>query len=175
MSLWPPRRPARKTVSSRSDVPEAEAAARARIAAAELDAARVTCRGTSRDYLPEYGDMDIALDPFPYPGGGTSCDALYMGVPLVTLRGTDHGGRFGASLLENLGLGELVAESVADYIDRAAALASDREMLAALRRVLRPMMQRSPLMDAAAYADGVMAAYERIWQRRLDTAAHEEF
>ena len=48
-------------------------------------------------------------------------------------------------------------------------------MLAALRRVLRPMMQRSPLMDAAAYADGVMAAYERIWQRRLDTAAHEEF
>ena len=110
--------------------------------------------------------MDIALDSFPYPGGGTSCDALYMGVPLVTLRGTDHGSRFGWSLLANLGLEELCADTPATYIDCAAALAEDKETLEALHRILRPMMQRSPLMNAASYAQGIMEAYRMVWQKK---------
>lgn len=110
--------------------------------------------------------MDIALDSFPYLGGGTSCDALYMGVPLVTLRGMVHGSRFGWSLLANLGLEELCADTPAAYIDRAVALARDKETLASLHRVLRPMMQRSPLMNVASYAQGIMEAYRMVWQKK---------
>ncbi len=125
--------------------------------------ARTELRPLTRGYLEEYGDMDIALDPFPYPGGGTTCDALYMGVPVVTLRGRDHGGRFGVSLLENIGLGDLAADTVEDYIEKTVALAEDECLLASLRQKLRPMMARSPLMDAAAYLRDVEAAYRRIW------------
>ena len=125
--------------------------------------ARTELRPLTRRYLEEYGDMDIALDPFPYPGGGTTCDALYMGVPVVTLRGGDHGGRFGVSLLENIGLGELAADTAEDYIEKAVVLAQEKTFLVSLRQKLRPMMARSPLMDAAAYLRDVEAAYRQIW------------
>jgi len=148
------------------DAQEGREAALARLRAAGFDLSRIICRATSRDYLQEYHDMDIALDSFPYPGGGTSCDALYMGVPLVTLRGMDHGSRFGWSLLANLGLEELCADTPATYIDCAAALAEDKETLEALHRILRPMMQRSPLMNAASYAQGIMEAYRMVWQKK---------
>ena len=74
-----------------------------------LDASHIELRGFSSDYLAEYADMDIALDTAPYTGGLTTCEALYMGVPVVTLKGGTHGARFGASLLKNAGLAELVA------------------------------------------------------------------
>ena len=147
------------------DSEEGRKEAEARLIAAGLDLARVERRGISRDYLREYGDLDIALDTFPYPGGGTSCDALYMGVPLVTLKGNTHGGRFGYSLLQNLGLGELCATSEAEYVARAVGLASDPGLVQALHTQLRPLMQRSPLMDAAAYSAATAAAWQTIWQR----------
>lgn len=147
------------------DSAEGREAAEARLLQAGLDLARVERRGISRDYLQEYADVDIALDTFPYPGGGTSCDALYMGVPLVTLKGTTHGGRFGYSLLQNLGLGELCAADEAEYVDRAVALARDSDLLQALHEQLRPLMQRSPLMAAERYSTAVGAAWQTIWAR----------
>ena len=143
---------------------DSRAYAMERIARAGIVPERLTLRSLSREYLGEYADMDIALDPFPYPGGGTTCDALYMGVPVVTLAGADHGGRFGVSLLKNIGLGELAADSTAQYVEKAAGLAGDRELLAALRRELRPLMKKSPLMDIPAYMKAIESAYRQIWE-----------
>ena len=129
---------------------------------------QIEVRPMTLDYIHEYMDMDIALDTFPYTGGGTTCEALYMGTPVITLAGTRHGTRFGLSLLENVGLGELAAQTPAEYIEKAAALASDRELLTALHRNLRPMMQQSPVMDGRGYVREVEAMYEKIWKEWLD-------
>ena len=120
------------------------------------------------DYIHEYMDMDVALDTFPYTGGGTTCEAIYMGTPVVTLAGTRHGTRFGLSLLENVGLGELAANTPEEYVEKAAALASDGELLAALHGNLRRMMQNSSVMDGRSYVREVEAMYEEIWQEWLD-------
>ena len=121
-------------------------------------------RSSSVGYLREYQEMDIALDTYPYVGGGTTCEALYMGVPVITLYGTRHGTRFGYSLLRNLELGELAAADPEDYIRKAAALAQDRILLEILKKQLRGRIQVSPLMDQQAYMESVQAAYEEIWQ-----------
>lgn len=128
----------------------------------------IEVRPMTLDYVHEYMDMDIALDTFPYTGGGTTCEAIYMGVPVVTLAGTRHGTRFGLSLLENVGLGELVSNTPEEYVEKAAALASDAELLAALHKSLRPMMQRSPVMDGKSYVREIEAMYEDVWQAWLD-------
>ena len=145
---------------------ELEAYTRQRLMRAGLPMERVECRGLSADYLTEYGDMDIALDTFPYPGGGTSCDALYMGRPLITLKGERHGERFGYSLLLNLGLGELAAVSAEEYVERAVALAQDPELLVSLQTGIRRMMVQSPLMDSRLYMENLELAYEAIWQKQ---------
>ena len=134
-----------------------------RIAAVGIPCDRVDAEGSSRDYLAAYNRVDIALDPFPYPGGGTTCDALYMGVPVVTLAGESLGSRFGASLLENIGAGGLVARTEKEYISLAVALAGDAAALDALHTGLRGMMENSPVMDAARYGSDVGAAYEAVW------------
>ena len=126
---------------------------------------RVETRGFSLDYLGEYADMDVALDTFPYPGGGTTCDALFMGVPVVTLAGVDHGGRFGKSLLMNLGLEELVAATPEEYVERAITISRDQELLRAFRNNLRGMMRESPLMNGYQYRKDLAAAYTEIWQK----------
>ena len=124
---------------------------------------QIEIRPMRHDYAAEYMDMDIALDTYPYTGGGMTCVALYMGVPVVTLAGTRHGARFGLSLLENVGIGELAAKNEQEYIEKAVALARDKELLTALHAQLRPMMQASPLMDGRNYVREMEAAYERIW------------
>ena len=140
-----------------------------RLARCGIPAARVEMRGFSRDYLAEYGDVDIALDPFPYTGGITTCEALSMGVPVVTLAGTSHGARFGVSLLTNAHLPELVAQTPADYVRIAAGLASDPAVLRALRMNLRTMLRHAPLTDAAGYVHDVEDAYRSIWARFVRT------
>lgn len=125
---------------------------------------RFQLRGFSADYLPEYYDMDIALDTFPYPGGGTTCDALYMGVPVVTLGDGSHGGNFGISLLKNIGLDFACSYSVEEYIQKALLLAQDRELLNALHLGLRNMMENSPIMDEKQYMQELEQGYKRIWQ-----------
>lgn len=140
-----------------------------RLARCGIPAARVEMRGFSRGYLAEYGDVDIALDPFPYTGGITTCEALSMGVPVVTLAGASHGARFGASLLTNAHLPELVAQTPADYVRIAAGLASDPAVLRALRMNLRTMLRHAPLTDAAGYVHDVEDAYRSIWARFVRT------
>ena len=134
-----------------------------KLARAGIDIARVITEGASPDYLHAYQRIDIALDTFPYPGGGTTCDALYMGVPVVTLAGTTHHERFGKSILKNLGLGELVAETGADYVRIAAALAQDIPRLKALRQTLRRRMRQSPVMDMTGYVQEIEQLYQRIY------------
>jgi predicted O-linked N-acetylglucosamine transferase (SPINDLY family) len=118
--------------------------------------------------LPEYfalhRQIDIGLDPFPYNGGTTTCDALWMGVPVVTLTGRTAVGRGGASVLRNVGLPELVAETPQQYVEIALALAADLPRVAELRRTLRARMQASPLMDAPRFAQNVEAAYREMWR-----------
>ena len=142
-----------------------------RTAAAGIDPARVMLRPGTQDYLSDYLDADIILDTYPYPGGGTTCEALCMGLPVVTMAGTRHGARFGASLLANAGLAELVADSPAAYAACAAALAQDRELLTALHTAIPRMMRASPLMDGRGYVRAVETAYEMIWERYLNEEA----
>ncbi|MCR5175818.1 MAG: hypothetical protein K6C05_03095, partial [Anaerovibrio sp.] len=128
---------------------------------------RIELRGFSKDYLKEYLDMDIALDTFPYPGGGTTCDALYMGVPVITLEGNSHGERFGSSLLHNIGLSEFVVQDKQGYFELAVALADNKEIINNLHIGLRHMMEQSPLMDKKLYMKELEAAYTDIWNKYI--------
>ena len=127
-----------------------------------IDTARVIMRAATPNHLLEYADVDIALDTFPYTGGVTTCEALYMGVPVVSLYGGRHGTRFGLSILKNVGLDELAVDSVDDYIRRAVMLAGDWELLTMLRRNLRAMMKNSPLMNSTDYVRDVEEAFIKI-------------
>jgi predicted O-linked N-acetylglucosamine transferase (SPINDLY family) len=103
------------------------------------------------------------LDPFPYGGGTTTCDALWMGVPVISLAGPTSVSRSGLSILSNVGLADLAASDVEQYIRRAVELAHDLPRLAELRAGLRQRMRGSPLMDAPRFARDVEAAYRRLW------------
>jgi predicted O-linked N-acetylglucosamine transferase (SPINDLY family) len=122
-------------------------------------------RSRLADYLAVYQHIDVALDPFPYGGGTTTCDALWMGVPVVSLAGQTAVGRGGLSILSNVGLPELVARDADHYVRIAADLAADLTHLSELRATLRERMQRSPLMDAPRFARNVESAYRTMWRR----------
>jgi predicted O-linked N-acetylglucosamine transferase (SPINDLY family) len=116
------------------------------------------------EYMRTYGRIDIAVDPFPWGGGITTCEALWMGVPVVSLAGRTAVGRGGASILANVGVPELVARTPQQYVQIAAALAGDLPRLGELRRTLRGRMQASPLMDAPRFARNIEAAYRQMWR-----------
>jgi protein O-GlcNAc transferase len=121
--------------------------------------------GPTAEHLSTYGRVDVALDTFPYHGTTTTCDALHMGVPVVTLAGQTHVSRVGVSLLHAVGLDDLVAETPRQYVETAAKLATDRERLSRLRTTLREQMQSSPLGDATSLSRDVEAAFRKCWQR----------
>ena len=123
---------------------------------------------TKTEHLSAYGGMDIALDTFPYNGTTTTNEALWMGVPVVTLRGIRHVDRVGASLLAAVGLSELVAAAENDYVARAVALANDLGRLEGLRAGLRERMTGSELCDGAGFATAMEDAYRRMWLGRCD-------
>jgi predicted O-linked N-acetylglucosamine transferase (SPINDLY family) len=116
-------------------------------------------------YLAEHRSSDIALDTFPYNGHTTTCDALWMGVPVVSLAGRTHVSRAGLSVLSAVGLGELAAGIPGEYVRSAVALASDLPKLAALRRELRPRVQRSPMRHGTGLAKRVDQAYQGLWRQ----------
>jgi predicted O-linked N-acetylglucosamine transferase (SPINDLY family) len=118
------------------------------------------------DYLALHRTIDVALDTVPYNGHTTTLDALWMGVPVVTLAGPTVVGRAGASILANLGLDDLVARTGDDFVARTVALATDRERLRILRATLRARMESSVLMDQAGFARAIEAAYRGMWKRR---------
>jgi protein O-GlcNAc transferase len=132
---------------------------------AGIDRARVDFvkRCARPDYLALYRGIDLCLDTFPYGGHTTSLDALWMGVPVITLVGDRVVGRAGLSQAMNLGMPELVAESADEYVANASDWARDVGRLEATRQTLRARMQTSPLMDAARFARHLEAAYRRLW------------
>ncbi|HAX80870.1 MAG TPA: hypothetical protein DCY88_34795, partial [Cyanobacteria bacterium UBA11372] len=117
------------------------------------------------EHLALYNQIDIALDTFPYNGTTTTCEAMWMGVPVITLAGETHVSRVGVSLLSSVGLNEYIAQSPQEYIQKAVELAKDREKLQELRASLRGRMLAAPLMDARAIASSLEDAYRRIWQK----------
>jgi protein O-GlcNAc transferase len=121
-------------------------------------------RQSLADYLLTYREIDVALDPHPYGGGTTSCDALWMGVPVVTLAGRTGVSRAGATLLANVGLEQLVARSAEQYIELAAGLIRDANGLAALRAELRGRVEASALMDAPQFARDFEALLRSAWR-----------
>jgi predicted O-linked N-acetylglucosamine transferase (SPINDLY family) len=121
---------------------------------------------TRADYLAAYAQVDIALDPFPYPGGTTSLESLWMGVPVLTLPGDTALSRQGLSILQNLGLADWVARDADDYVARAVRHAGDLATLSALRQGLRARLLASPLCDAPRFARHLEAGLRGLLQRR---------
>jgi predicted O-linked N-acetylglucosamine transferase (SPINDLY family) len=116
------------------------------------------------EQLGLWNQVDVALDPFPFNGSTTSFEALWMGVPVVTLAGDRFVGRVGASLLAAVGLDELVARDTSGYVELARSLADDRPRLARLRAGLRDRVAASRLCRPVEYARSVEAAYRRLWR-----------
>jgi protein O-GlcNAc transferase len=132
-----------------------------------VDASRVELRGPVAEtagHLESYRDVDIALDPFPYNGTTTSCEALLMGVPVLTLHGNRHAARVGTSLLTRVGLTDWIAQSIDGYVVLSAEKASDIDGLSQLRSTLRGKLLESPLCDAPGFAARMGAVYERMWR-----------
>lgn len=114
--------------------------------------------------LAAYADVDIALDPFPYSGGLTTLEALWMGVPVITVGGSTFAARHTISHLSNIGLTELITDSPERYVDAALQLANDPGRLQALRLELRDRMAASPVCDAARYARDLEKAFREMWK-----------
>ena len=126
---------------------------------------KIELRPYTKDYLKDYNEIDIALDTTPYNGGLTTCEALYMGVPVVNLRGNFHGAKIGASILTAAGLTELIAENLDDYIKKAVELANGN--FSNYHKSLREKISNSALTDGAKYLSELekiyLDAYKRKW------------
>jgi protein O-GlcNAc transferase len=133
--------------------------ARLELSGAELSVAR---------HLGLYHQVDVALDTFPYNGTTTTCEALWMGVPVVTLAGDAHVSRVGASLLTHLNLPEGIANTPGEYVDRCRSLAGDLPLLAALRAGLRDRMRASPLCDGPGFTRKLEDAFRTMWRKKID-------
>jgi len=119
-------------------------------------------------YFESYRQMDIALDPFPFGGGITTCDATWMGVPVVSLRGKTAVGRGSSSILSNIGMPGLIANSQEEYISIAKGLCSDLDGLAATRKGLREKFQQSPVMDGKRFAAEMGQLFRQAWVRHCE-------
>lgn len=139
---------------------------RERFARNRIGPERLRLEGVSprADYLAAFNEVDIALDPFPFPGGTTSVEGLWMGVPVLTLRGECFIGHQGETILHSAGLPEWIADSEDDYVAKAAAFASDLTKLAALRARLRDQALASPLFDAPRFARQLEDAFRGMWR-----------
>ena len=139
-----------------------------RLANHGIDPARVELRGPvpHHDLLEEYADIDIALDPFPFSGALTTCEALWMGVPVVTLEWQRPSSRQSSSILRAIGLADLVASTPGDYVARALALARDPDRRAALRRDLRGQVRASPIGNGEVVVRELERAYRELMRER---------
>jgi predicted O-linked N-acetylglucosamine transferase (SPINDLY family) len=149
------------------DDPASKVLLTADLKAAGLTPERIELRG-STSYLENfasYNDIHIALDPFPFCGGLTSLDALWMGVPVVTLEQELMAGRQTLAFLHNIGHAELIAATPDDYVSIAVELARDPARIKHYRETLREAMRASPLLDHAALTRNLEVAYRQMWQR----------
>jgi predicted O-linked N-acetylglucosamine transferase (SPINDLY family) len=138
-----------------------------------IDETRLILEGPSsrEQYFSTYHRVDLALDPFPYPGGTTSVEGLWMGVPVLTLHGDRFLSHLGEMVAKTVGLPEWIAADTDDYIARAVAATQDLPALAALRTTLRERVERSPLTDAPRFAQHWMTAIEQMWQSKFKEIA----
>ena len=132
----------------------------------------VVGRVSMQEYYQLLNQVDIALDTTPYSGATTTCDALWMSVPVITLAGAHSVARSGVSLLTTAGLPELIAQSPEQYVGLATTLARDVPRLTALRRGLRERMRQSPLMDEPRFERGIEAQYFQMWARWCEGGEH---
>jgi protein O-GlcNAc transferase len=141
----------------------------ARFAAVGIDGQRLILEGRSprSEYFAAYNRIDIALSPFPYPGGTTSVEGLWMGVPVLCRRGDRFLSNICASMLHSAGLEDWIAADNDDYVAKAVAFAHDRQRLAALRGSLRDALLASPLCDAPRFARHLEAVFESMWRERV--------
>jgi predicted SAM-dependent methyltransferase/transposase len=143
-----------------------------------------TCRGIAEQrlliqvavdsfekHLESYRDVDIALDSYPYHGTTTTCEALWMGVPVVTLSGDRHASRVGVSILSNAGLPELVGENTEQFVEIARRLACDFERLAVLRGGMRERLSSSVLFNANAMGQNLGQAFREMWEHYCSAQA----
>ena len=142
-------------------------AVRERFAGHGIEADRLVLEGPSprADLLASYNRVDIALDPYPYGGGTTTAEALWMGAPVVTLRGGTWTGRVSESILSTVGLSDLVAGSQEAYVDLAAKLAADQDRRAALHATLRSRLEESPFCDGAGFTRQLEDACRGMWKQ----------
>jgi protein O-GlcNAc transferase len=157
--------------------PTLQAAARKRLAVAGIDPGRVELRdraASTCEHLASYARMDIALDTFPYHGTTTTCEALWMGVPVVTLAGDRHASRVGVSLLTAAGHPDWIAGDWEEYARIAAALAADPGKRSVWRAGLREDLRRSPLLDHVGQAERLAAALEQMARTRVTEHASAE-
>jgi predicted O-linked N-acetylglucosamine transferase (SPINDLY family) len=119
-----------------------------------------------KEYLRLFDRIDIGLDPLPYSGGTSTCDALWMGVPVITLPGARPASRSAASILTTLGLDDWIARDGDDYVRRAVRFAKDARAVTTLRQTLRGRMQASPLTDEQGFTRALEETFESMWRRR---------
>ncbi|MBF0168562.1 MAG: tetratricopeptide repeat protein [Alphaproteobacteria bacterium] len=146
---------------------------RQRFSEAGADVARIDFMpALPQDKLLEaYGEIDIALDPFPYSGGITTLEALWMGVPVITKSGASFPGRHSTSFLSTIGRQELIADSEEAYLEKALALAKDKERLAAYRAHLRSQLSTSPLLDHKGFVAHLEKALRGLWREYCSTTS----
>jgi protein O-GlcNAc transferase len=141
---------------------------RQRLEAAGIDTARVKLVGPvpREQYLSSYAEVDIVLDTFPFTGGTTSCEALWMGVPTLTMTGSTLIARQGASMMGCVGLTDWIAVDEADYLNKAVRHAADPHALHVLRQSLRKRTLASPLFDAERFAGHLEQAFFDMWRQK---------
>ncbi len=147
--------------------PQTATRVRAAFASHGVAGQRIDCVAdlpTAAEHLRAYDGIDVALDPFPYHGTTTTCEALWMGVPVVTMTGDRHASRVGASLLSSVGLSSLVATTADAYVATAVAAAADVDRLSRWRRELRERMAASPLTDGHRLAREIETTYRGLWR-----------
>lgn len=142
-----------------------------RQAGVPVDRYQVFGGGAGTNFRNTYNSFDIALDTFPYNGTTTTCEALWMGVPVVTLYGDRFAARVGASLLTYCGLGGMVAANPDEYVQQAAALARQPELLARFRRELRTHLANTPVFDYPLFTGGLEDAYQQMFARWCATTS----
>jgi predicted O-linked N-acetylglucosamine transferase (SPINDLY family) len=138
-----------------------------------IDPNRVECLGWSphSELLAEYNRVDLALDPYPYNGGLTTCEALWMGVPVVTCPGETFASRHSLSHLSNVGLTETIASTLEEYVELAVVFSNDLARLAGLRSGLREKMAASPLYDGKRFAENLTQVLRSVWHQWCDEKA----
>tara|TARA_B100001013_G_scaffold285334_1_gene185184 strand:- start:18 stop:770 length:753 start_codon:yes stop_codon:yes gene_type:complete len=138
----------------------------------DIDKSRIILEGQSsyKEYLARYNAIDIALDTSPFSGGVTTCEALWMGVPVVTFPGQTLAGRLTLSHLKVIGLENTIADTFSGYSDIAVSLSRDLDALGRIRAGLRDQMESSPLCDGQGFAGAFYDLIRKVWASYVEKA-----